>query len=63
MKTLPRLKEGKDLHPGVMGVNIRSGNPFADPAVIAAVRPNSPAYKAGFKTGDKIAKMDGQPSC
>jgi serine protease Do len=60
LKVLPRLKGGKDLHPGVMGVNVRPGNPFADPAVIAAVRPNSPAYKAGFKPGDKIIEVNGQ---
>src|SRR5262249_20447965 len=60
MATLPRLKQGKDLHPGVMGVNIRAGNPFADPPVIAVVRPNSPAYKAGFKSGDKIAEINGR---
>ncbi len=60
MKILPRLKQGKDLHPGVMGVNIRSGNPFSDPAVIAAVRPNSPASKAGIKAGDKVIEIEGR---
>lgn len=60
LKTLPRLKQGKDLHPGVIGVNIRTGNPFADPAVIAAVRPNSPASKAGIKAGDKVVAIDGR---
>jgi serine protease Do len=54
------MKEGKDLHPGILGINMRTGNPFADAAVIAAVRANSPAYKAGFKQGDTIVQIDGR---
>src|SRR5207237_6201185 len=49
-----------DQHPAWTGVISRAGNPFADPAVIAAVRPNSPAYKAGLKTGDKIVEVNGR---
>lgn len=60
MQALPRLKEGQDLHPGIMGISMRQGNQFADPAVIAVVRANSPAYSAGFKTGDKIVEIDGK---
>jgi serine protease Do len=59
-KILPQLKQGKDMHPGIMGVNLKKGDIYADAPVIVAARPNSPAYKAGFKSGDRIAEVDGQ---
>lgn len=59
-EVLPRFKEGRDLLPGYMGVNLQ-GNLFADEAVIRTCRPNSPAYKAGLKAGDKIVEIDGRP--
>ena len=59
MTVVPKLMKGKDLHPGIIGVNLRAGHQFANPAVIAAARPNSPAAEAGFKTGDKIVEIDG----
>lgn len=58
---LPRLVSGTDLHPGILGVSLRGGAQHADPAVVAACRPNSPAYKAGLKAGDKIIEVNGQP--
>lgn len=57
---LPRLKMGEDLHPGVLGISLKGKNVFADPAELAIVRPNSPAYKAGFKPGDVIVEVAGQ---
>ncbi|MGH7137337.1 MAG: PDZ domain-containing protein, partial [Pirellulales bacterium] len=53
---LPRWKEG-DLKPGLMGVSLKGGDVFADAPVIAASRPNSPAYKAGLKPGDKVVAV------
>lgn len=61
LEILPRWKEGKDLQPGILGINLRPGNQFADAAVIAAVRPNSPAYKADWKAGDTITEIAGKP--
>jgi Do/DeqQ family serine protease len=43
----------EDLADG-MGLNIDSG------IVVEAVQPNTPASKAGFKTGDVIVRFDGQ---
>ena len=60
-KVLPRLEKGEDLHPGLMGISLKPGDMFADPAVIAAVRPNSPAGRAGFKAKDKVVEIDGHP--
>ncbi len=56
---VPRLRKGEDLYPGVIGINLRAGNPALGEAVIMAVRPNSPAYDAGLKEGDKIVEIDG----
>jgi len=58
LSVLPRLQEG-DLHPGILGVNLRGKDQFADPAIIAACRVNSPAYLAGLKADDEIVEIDG----
>jgi len=60
MSILPRLKNGEDLHPGVIGINLQGANPSIGQPVVAACRPNSPAYKAGMKTGDRIVEIEGQ---
>jgi serine protease Do len=57
---LPRLKQGKDLFPGVIGINL-SGNMQVGEATIGACQPGSPAAEAGLKQGDKIVEIDGKP--
>lgn len=59
-RMLPRLREA-DLHPGILGVNLKPGSTFGEPAVVLGVRPNSPAAKAGFQAADQIVEIDGQP--
>ena len=55
-----RLKAGKDLHPGVVGIRFPPiGIQIADP-VIAGARPNSPASKAGLKKDDRIVEIEGR---
>ena len=58
---LDRLKLGSDLHPGLSGVSIKSADLYAVQPVIDRVRYDSPAYKAGFKAGDVIELVNGQP--
>jgi serine protease Do len=56
---LPRLIKGEDLNPGLLGVSLRPGDPYADPPIIAASHPKSPAAAAGLKAGDRIAEING----
>ncbi len=57
---LPRLKAGEDLKPGLIGISLAGRDMYADAPVIAACRPNSPAYKSGLKAGDKIVEIAGR---
>lgn len=61
LRALPRLKAGEDLHPGLLGVNLRGANPAISDAVVANCHPNSPAQKAGLKSGDRIVEINGRP--
>lgn len=58
-RMLPRLREGEDLLPGLLGVSLRDDE--SEQAVIVACRVNSPAYKAGLEAGDVIVEIDGDP--
>lgn len=55
-----RLRQGEDLHGGLMGIALGKGALHMAEPVISAARPNSPAYDAGFKAGDRIVEIDGQ---
>jgi serine protease Do len=59
MDLLPRLKQGKDLLPGVVGINIPAQQLFTGEPLLAAVRPRSPAYQAGLRAGDRVVEVDG----
>ncbi len=61
LKVLPRLKEGKDLKPGLLGIQFKNPNLHVSEAEIGHCRPNSPAAKAGLKTGDKIIQVNDRP--
>jgi len=59
MELLPRLKQGKDLLPGVVGINIPAQQLYTGEPLLTAVRPRSPAYQAGLRAGDRIVEVDG----
>lgn len=58
---LPKLKEGKDLEPGLLGISMDARTLHTAEAVITSTRPLSPAHKAGIKGGDKILQVDDRP--
>jgi serine protease Do len=58
---IERLKKGENLRTGLLGIGLAPKNPHSSPAEIAAVRPDSPAGQAGFKTGDRIVEFNGKP--
>lgn len=60
MEILPLLRKGEDLHPGLIGVNLKGSNPSIGEPEITACRPNSPAAKAGLKVGDRIVEIEGR---
>ena len=61
LERLPAMKAGKDLHPGVMGISLKAGDPYSLPAELAAAQAGSPAYKSGLRAGDTIVEIDGEP--
>ncbi len=56
---LERMKQGQDLFPGILGVTLKPGDMYVDPAEVAAAPANSPAAKAGIQPSDVIAEVDG----
>jgi S1-C subfamily serine protease len=58
---LPRLKQGKDLRKGLLGVTPSSRNIYSGYSTVASVAPESAAARAGVKIGDQIVEVDGKP--
>jgi len=48
--------------PGVIGINFASRSLYPSEPVIASCRPNSPAYEAGLRVGDRIVEAEGRPT-
>ncbi len=61
LAALPRLREGKDLKRGVLGVGMQGQDLYGVPPVIARVAPGSAAEKAGLKAGDTLIEVGGKP--
>lgn len=57
---LDRLKQGKDLMPGLMGITMKGQDIYEGQPTIDRVRYGSPAQQEGLKEGDKIVEMDGK---
>jgi serine protease Do len=58
---LERMKQGEDQYAGLLGISLRGKQPHQSSAELVAVRPNSPAGKAGLKKGDRIIEIDDRP--
>ena len=57
--TLDRLKSGKDLFPGLMGITMKGQDIYEGQPTVDRVRYGSPAQVAGLKEGDLILELDG----
>jgi serine protease Do len=57
---LERLKKGKDLKKGLLGIQVQNPDIYGVPSTIGTVAKDSPAEKAGIKAGDVIVGIDGQ---
>ena len=58
---LEHMKQGKDVHPGLLGITLKGGSIYSKPAEIAACQVKSPAFEAGLRSGDLIVEVDGKP--
>ena len=58
---LPRLKQGKDLRKGLLGVTPSSRDIYSGYSTVSSVAPESAAARAGVKAGDQIIEVDGKP--
>jgi serine protease Do len=58
---LPRLREGKDLNRGLLGITLQSPDLYSSKPVIATVAPDSAALRAGIKRGDAVLAIDDVP--
>lgn len=61
LKSLERLKQGEDLHRGMLGVSFEPGVEREIPPKVKACIPGGPADKAEVKPGDVIRRVNGQP--
>jgi serine protease Do len=58
---LPKLKAGQSLKRGLLGVEPKSADNYAEGARVGVVRPNSAAAKANIQPDDVILEIDGKP--
>lgn len=58
---LDRMREGQDIHKGLLGIVPRSKDPLAEDTALGAVRLRSPAEQAGLEVGDEITAIAGTP--
>lgn len=61
LRVLPRLKEGKTLRKGRIGVIMKNEDPVMTESEITSVTLESPASKLGIQPGDKVISVDGKP--
>ncbi len=64
-RIVPKLKAGTPEKPvtlrgGLLGVTFKEGDNYAPSCTVDTVAPDTPAEKAGVKSGDNIIEVDGQ---
>ena len=60
MGVLARLKGGKDLRRGLLGVSPQGADVYNAAPLIGAIQPDSAASRAGLLIGDKITEINGK---
>jgi len=60
LKIADRLKSGKDLKPGRLGIKLATSGIFSSRIQIDRVVPNGPAATAGLKKGDLLLTVNGR---
>jgi S1-C subfamily serine protease len=58
-QVLPRLRSGKDLRRGLLGITPKGNDQFSVAFTISTVTPESAAAKAGMKAGDQVTAING----
>ncbi|QDS92296.1 Periplasmic serine endoprotease DegP precursor [Roseimaritima multifibrata] len=58
---LEKMKAGEDVQAGLLGIVSGASDPFVLGTKIDAVRPRSPAARAGFLPNDEILEINGTP--
>ena len=61
LKSLDRLKGGKDLYPGLLGIYLKGSDIYEGAPIIDRMRFGAPAQEAGLKVGDVLTEVDGRP--
>ncbi|MER3440500.1 MAG: hypothetical protein C4296_03875 [Gemmataceae bacterium] len=61
LRVLPKLKEGRNLGRGLLGIRWQAGHPLTAPPIVGDVLPGSAADRAGLRSGDRIVEIDGVP--
>ncbi len=60
-RKLDRLRSGKDIKKGLIGIVGKSKDPYENDTEIAAVRTRSPAENSGIKPGDQVVSVAAKP--
>lgn len=58
---LGTMIQGKDIRSGLMGIVAKESDPYIESTDIAAVRPRSPADRAGILAGDSVVSINSIP--
>jgi predicted esterase len=59
-RVLSRLKDGKDLKRGLLGISPQGADVYNSAPVIGAIQPDSAAARTGLAIGDKITEINGK---